>query len=261
MRLFAVAVIAGALLFSAPATAKPGIQVVGGEVSQDKYQWIVSIEGTPQRGGQPAHVCGGSLIAARWVLTAAHCLDLAQSAGYPVRIGDRDAVAVKARQGIRHPAYDPLTLSNDIGLLELAEPVTGITPVALQNFDMWETAAARTLGWGVFDNVTADGSTQLRQDDSEVIQPASCAWAAGVFHADQMYCFSSEQGSPCLFDSGGPVLSKDPATSRWRLTAIVAGGDTYCPHGTDYPWFGINVGQFRSWITSITGLLHAPGPF
>jgi secreted trypsin-like serine protease len=258
--MFTAALVAAAFVLSA--AAKPAPQIVGGEISADRYPWLVSVTGAPVRGGAPVHICGGSLIADRWILTAAHCLDAAQSAGYQVRIGGRDeGPLIRASRAIRHPGYDPVTLANNLGLIELPDPVYDVAPVMLTNFDVWESAPVRVLGWGVFDNSNDTGSAQLRQAGSQVISDNECAWASPVFHGDQMYCLSAENGSPCLLDSGSPVLHRDPGTGRWRLTGVVAGGDNYCPHGTDYPWFAVNAGKYRPWIVSNTGLLHAPGPF
>ena len=55
--------------------AEAAPDIVGGELAPaDAYPWMVALF-NPQ-GGTPdqAQFCGGSLIAAEWVLTAAHCL-------------------------------------------------------------------------------------------------------------------------------------------------------------------------------------------
>ena len=48
---------------------QPPTQIIGGvEAIPGEFPWIVSL----RLGGQ--HICGGTLIANNWVLTAAHCV-------------------------------------------------------------------------------------------------------------------------------------------------------------------------------------------
>merc|ERR1712088_716432 len=84
-------------------------RIVGGEDSTSgKYPWIVTLNDGPSWGGEDhSHACGATLIAANWVVTAAHCI---------------------ADQGLT---------SKDIPLLKLAEPVdlNIYTPACLADLD------------------------------------------------------------------------------------------------------------------------------
>merc|ERR1719174_1927975 len=98
------------------------ISIVGGDELEypRQYAWLVSLQ---HRSGR--HFCGGTLIADRWVLTAAHCT---QSAVGQVQIGvhkqstkDGDSCVQTrtVRRVINHRAYDSDTVAHDISLLEL----------------------------------------------------------------------------------------------------------------------------------------------
>ncbi|NWW21273.1 ACRO protein, partial [Falcunculus frontatus] len=105
-------------------------RVVGGtDAKPGAWPWMVSIQ-HPRIAGTK-HLCGGSLIRAVWVLTAAHCFDfiLNISMLYVV-IGatqlTQPGPGVEVRQIkklVRHENYKRRDMSNDIALLELNEPV------------------------------------------------------------------------------------------------------------------------------------------
>lgn len=84
--------------------------------------------------------CGGSIIHANYILTAAHCLDdvlriEVQAGTTSIFNGNPQYRAIVMPRDIRqHPHYDQETLINDIGLIFTIQPIgftNGIRPIAL----------------------------------------------------------------------------------------------------------------------------------
>ena len=104
----------------------------------NKYPWMVSLVSS---GG--GHFCGGTLVASRYVVTAAHCLEGSLPSELAVVLGEHDTtvtgegslgeLSLAVAAIFSHENYDSFTLDNDISLLELAEEVdiTTYTPACM----------------------------------------------------------------------------------------------------------------------------------
>lgn len=129
------------------------------------------------------HICGGVIISATRVLTAAHCTEWFPEYPLYIRAGSTNSQqggqSIQVANTVDHPAYDPYTLNNDISILHLAGPLNlalpGIAAIAMpvQGAATAAGTMSRVSGWGALYEDHA-GVDYLRYVYVPVITNAEC---------------------------------------------------------------------------------------
>jgi secreted trypsin-like serine protease len=280
-KLLGVTVALGALLGVAPAAHAVAN---GEEADAARSPWMVSITDDTDEGLPVAGRCGGSLIAPRIVLTAAHCLsgleDDAlvvagrQAVGQPADRSARIAsVRVHPRYRLEHPFGGGLqesTATADVGLIELATPIEG--PVLRLAGARRLTRAGRAARlWGYGPISTRPGSCEnppgalppcfapgsLHQADVRLLSRRACGRSYRGALDGSMLCSRDRTGArrahACPGDSGSPLAVRD--RGHWVQVGVVSWGAEVkrrrCDD-TDLPMVMANVASLRSWIDRAT---------
>jgi trypsin len=244
--LFAVA------LMSSVAVA--GHAVVGGTPSgTNANPFMASI----QSGG--SHFCGGSVIASRWVLTAAHCVPDGSAAGLEVVTGTNNNLIGGVRTTVSrvyvHPQY--ANNAHDAALLELATPVAA-PPITLSNasYDSLETPGTTltVAGWGDWNPATLGLAALpiMMQTDLQVVSDTDCAAANSGFDAATGVCAAALLKDSCQGDSGGPLFGK--VGGKTVQVGIVSYGFLCAVPTFPGVYSEVNNADIRSWITSTAGV-------
>ncbi|MBK1783768.1 S1 family peptidase [Prauserella cavernicola] len=249
------AILAG--LTSAAGASDSDAAVIGGDVADGKYPFIVNLtlDGPPE----PLHRCGASLVSPTWAVTAAHCVagvdDLTQ---LTARVGSNDRTEGgeqrRVVEKVVHPGYgEGEFVGDDVALVRLAEPVDA-EPIDLADATATDPGAdVRMLGWGSTcqDPVTCpapEKPRQLHQLDTRVVAPELCTDRK----TDAELCVGERDGGvgACHGDSGGPLLVRT-GPETWSLagaTSRSGQGESECAEG---PALFTSVAAYSEWIDQV----------
>ncbi|AUS79500.1 serine protease [Actinoalloteichus sp. AHMU CJ021] len=205
---------AGAGTAIADTTGGDGVstRIVGGErASIEDYPWAVYL--TTPAGQQ---FCGGSLVAADKVVTAAHCTEDSAPSDIRVVAGREDKNSTDGDEAEVtdiwiNPDYDSTSFSGDVSVLtldvELDHPTVPLATPADEDLHT-PGEAATVVGWGTTSSGGA-ASRYLLETTVPLVSAEDCASAyGGEFDEATMLCAGLEEGGKdaCQGDSGGPLV-------------------------------------------------------
>ncbi|XP_044278505.1 LOW QUALITY PROTEIN: serine protease 53 [Varanus komodoensis] len=218
------------------------LRVAGGKnVRRGEWPWQVSLQ------YKGRHICSGTLIDERWILTAAHCFFKDRKRICPedcqVVLGQvkltaemRTGVDRKISKVILHEGYKEGSVQSDIALAHLDKPVSysgDISPICLPYSDHQFAFGTQCWlsGWG---NIASDVSLPdpmiLQEMTVELLTADTCNCIYSNLRIRQIVnpalpktvCALSpnHRAGPCQGDSGGPVVCLEKG--QWFQAGIMS---------------------------------------
>jgi secreted trypsin-like serine protease len=199
-------------LLGAPSAAAAPQPIVGGTTTTTTaYPFVMQITDASQN-----QFCGGTLVSATKVITAAHCM-VGETAGGVRVIGGRtylngtNGTVSKVSNIWINPDYTDATNGDDVAVLTLSTsmPYTTAKYVSSSDTSVYASGTtARILGWGTTSE-SGSSSNQLRTATVPIVADSSCKSSYGSeFVQTDMVCAGYTSGGvdTCQGDSGGPLL-------------------------------------------------------
>ena len=279
MSVAVVSSLIGGAIAPAVAVDRPSRIIGGSEATIESVPWQVAIL---DAGAGPelydAQFCGGSIINARWVVTAAHCLVTGESGEITLKARDLKIAAgvddLELPRGtnehrvdaiIMHPDYDGGV--NDIALVRIPDQfdfsVYAIEPISLPlaiDGDVEPALNTDILvsGWGEFvEFESGTYPTSLRSATLDVLAGPLSSDCGSYPAVDWNYryeiCIGVTEGGrdTCQGDSGGPYVAlgldgDGNGSVEPTLVGVTSWGDGCADAG--YPGFATRVSSYVDWM-------------
>ncbi|XP_033160646.1 uncharacterized protein LOC117141350 isoform X1 [Drosophila mauritiana] len=243
---------------------------VDGDSEFGEYPWHVAILKKDPK--ESIYACGGTLIDAQHIISAAHCIKSQNGFDLRVRLGEwdvnhdveffpyieRDVVSVHI-----HPEYYAGTLDNDLAVLKLDQPVDftknpHISPACLPDkYSDFTGARCWTTGWGK-DAFGEHGKYQniLKEVDVPILSHQQCESQLRNTRLGYSYklnpgfvCAGGEEGKDaCKGDGGGPLVCD--RNGAMHVVGVVSWG-IGCGQ-VNVPGVYVKVSAYLPWIQQIT---------
>lgn len=245
----------------------------GTEAKSGQWPWMASLR------WKGKHICSGTLIGSKWLLTAAHCLEYLLASEVEVVLGSRSVnryvkgeLRLTINKTFIHEKFDDDRLNNDIALLRLKTSGVStpfIRPLCLSESLINETQDCMIAGWG--HTKSGSASSVLRQGKVSIMTPDECAtrYRATLSRSSKeisqnvftdLICAGERNvlyTTACKGDEGGPLMCQD-FEGQWYgvgvTTSISLHTCTEVANVYLIPGLYVRISSHSSWIENVTGI-------
>ncbi|CAK7315859.1 granzyme B-like [Vulpes vulpes] len=246
------------LAFCLPSGAKAG-EIIGGHEAKPHSRPYMALLQIKNPSGQIK--CGGFLIQAMFVLTAAHCWGSSIKVtlgAHNIKEQEKTQQVIPVRRAIPHPDYSPKNYSNDIMLL-LLERKAKLTaavktlPLPRGKARVRPGQVCSVAGWGQIEAKIRRYPDTLQEVSLEVQKDSECEFLLPKYYdSTTQLCVGNPKETKSSFqgDSGGPLVCNNVAQG------IVSYG---LKNGTP-PRAYTKISSFLPWIKKTMKRLHPQEP-
>ncbi|XP_053593018.1 chymotrypsin-1-like [Microplitis demolitor] len=193
----------------AAVNGSPVARVVGGGDAPDgKYPYQVSLNVLN------SHICGGSIIDKRFILTAAHCVVKIPEVFMTIIVGtnslSKGGAIYKVDKFIIHD-FDPSMILNDIALIRTDRDIEfndKVQPIKISdhNFHLHGDPAVLT-GWGYTHASGVNAPDRLQEINLKIYEHEECEKHWWNLPESQICTLTESGEGACMGDSGGPLVA------------------------------------------------------
>jgi len=239
-------------------------RIVGGkEVKPNSVPWQVALVWV----NTTIPFCGGTIVSATKIVTAAHCLwefGMSYKKYLKVIVGEHDTLDHTDNATIHdvelvkeHPNYDPITNEHDLAVVTLAVPIDlsdlakpACLPTRTSRREFRKGLEFVVSGWGRL-KTDGDQPNVLHSVPVPYVRHKECKKAYETLHRNMMCAGNVEEGGidSCQGDSGGPLTKHYPKMDITRLVGVVSWGVGCGLKG--FPGVYTKVDKYVSWLKSV----------